>query len=76
MDDDGVKGRILGKKPYLFQIYIYYFACLIGPPSLTIYILFDRFFHLFGVHYSQKMLTKYEDVDYDQIANDELQLIK
>lgn len=76
MDHDGVKGRIMGKKPYLLQSLIYYFACLIGPPSVTIYVLFDRIFHLFGVHYTQKMLTKYKNVDFDQIANDELQLIK
>lgn len=50
--EDGIKGRVLGKKPYLLQSFIYYFACLIGPPSLTIYLLVDRLFHLFGVSFT------------------------
>lgn len=51
-EKDGVSGGINKKKPYFLQMLFYYFLTLVSPPSVTVYVLFDRIFYLVSLSIS------------------------
>ena len=63
------------QRPVLLFPFLYYLYCLWRPPSVMLYILFDRIFQLGSMGIAKFIMNKFDDLDVKQIQKQDFKLM-
>ena len=76
MKSQGINGEFKTQTPYTYQTLFFYGFLISQPPTVTIFVLFDRIFKLFSIFVARKLLNYNRGISMDTLYEVDMAIIR